>query len=228
MTYNFLCILAFCNVAIFSMWNDGNKKVSEISKGHLVKISEFKYEGTGLQARKQINWWPNEPVRFRIEGKYDMKAKAWRVKCSIIVNNHETHFMAEFERQGAIDILTRLKFTSFIEDFYRNEGANGCLYERQATFLQPLIKYNERMTTKNLSLHKAHFTIDQNEKCRRCHLWTCASLGPDNFALKTGGSRVGRTKYMCPQNNVQQFRTAVMQRNTYSKLLKFCISKNKL
>ena len=84
------------------------------------------------------------------------------------------------------------------------------------------------MLTRIVLLHNAHFTIDQNEKCRRCHRWTCASSGLEIFTLKTGGSRLEKTKYTCPQHHIPQLRTAMVQRNSYSRLLKFCISKNKL
>ena len=227
-----LFILAFCNIAIFSMWNNANKNVAEISKGPLVDVKKFKYEGTGLQAVKQIDWWPNEPIVFRMEGKYNTETKAWRVKCSIEINNHKSYFMAEFERQGVINLLDQLKFTSFIEDFHRSEGANGCQYERKATFLRPIIRYKYKKrretATKTLVLNKAHFTVDQNEKCRQCHNWTCASTGSDSFSLKTGGSRLGRPKKMCQKNQYIQSKTSLIQRNIFSRLLSFCISKKTL
>ena len=96
-----------------------------------------------------IHWLPNELVVFRMEGKYNTHSRAWRVKCSIEVNKQE-HFMAEFERQDIANFLDLLNFTSFIEDFHREQGANGCLYARQATFLQPVITYQERKETKQL------------------------------------------------------------------------------
>ena len=75
------------------MWNDRDDVVSQISKGSSVVVRKFKYEGTGLQSMKQIDWMPNEPVLFRMEGKYNTATKAWNIKCDIEVNERK-HFMA--------------------------------------------------------------------------------------------------------------------------------------
>ena len=134
--------------------------------------------------------------------------------------------MAEFEKKNVIKFLNDRKFISFIEDFHRSQGANGCQYERQATFLRPNIKYKMRRETKTLELNKANFTVDQNEKCRLCHQWTCASSGSDYFSLKTGGSRLGRPNKICQHNQLLRLSDSLTQRYVFSKSIGFCVSNN--
>ena len=51
------------------MWNYQNKLVSLKSNvSSNVKVRPFKYEGTGLQSIKQINWKPQEKIKFTLEG----------------------------------------------------------------------------------------------------------------------------------------------------------------
>jgi hypothetical protein len=203
------------------MWNYQNKLVS-LASNVSSNVKPFKYEGTGLQSIKQINWKPNEKIKFTMEGRY---IKGWMVKCKIQINN-KIHFMAEFYRQGFVDILNKFTFSSFIEDFYRNPGANGCLYKRSAKFFKPAIKYKVRKMIQTSFLDKAKFSVDQNEKCRRCHDWTCANSGQEFFSLQTGGSRLGKPKMTCPNNLVLYFNHSILYQSLSFNPLKFCIKKS--
>ena len=129
--------------------------------------------------------------------------------------------MAEFQREGFLDILNKFTFSSFVEDFYRNSGADGCLYERSANFFKPSIKYKIRKRIHNSFLNKAQFSVDQNVKCRRCHDWTCASSGREFFSLRTGGSRLGKSQMNCTPNMTLYFNLSIAY-NLSHKPLRFC------
>ena len=136
----------FCRVAIFSLWNDGTNSVSMIKEGEGVQVQGFGGEGTGLKSMKQLNWRPNQKIKFDVKATFVPAIEGWNVRCTIRIGD-ESHLMAVFQRPGE-SLHEDFRFGSFIEDFdrdsnYQPPSVNGCQYQRSATFLSPMIIYNE-------------------------------------------------------------------------------------
>ena len=218
----------FCGRAIFSMWDKGKYKVSIHNKGNNdVKVHRFGNEGSGLQSILRLIWKPNQLIKFEIEGEYDYRNKiGWIVQCRITYHN-TTYVMSTFRRSGFDDILKHFQFTSFIEDFHRGVGADGCLYERAAQFHQPKIKYKHKKgQTSTLFLNAAEFSIDPDPKCRRCKDWTCASSRNQFITLKTGGSRLRRRgRKVCSANKLFDVDISTPYPTAILNPLKYCIKK---
>ena len=136
--------------------------------------------------------------------------------------------MATFRRSGFDDILKHFQFTSFIEDFHRGVGADGCKYEREAQFNQPKIEYKDKKgETSTLLLDTAYFSIDPEPKCRRCKDWTCASSRSQFFSLKTGGSRIkGRTRKVCSANKILNVDLSKPYSTAILNPIKYCIKES--
>ena len=219
----------FCGRAIFSMWDKGKYKVSIHNKGEKdVNVLRFGNEGSGLQSILRLNWKPNQLIEFEIEGEYDYRnTRGWIVQCRITIHKR-TYVMSTFRRSGFDDILKHFQFTSFIEDFHRGVGADGCLYERAAQLHLPKIEYkNKKGQTSTLYLDTAEFTIDPNPKCRRCKDWTCASLTGQYFWLKTGGSRIkGRTRKVCSANKILNMDLSKPYSTAILNPIKYCIKES--
>merc|ERR1711892_1314144 len=49
-------------VAIFSMWNQGDNRVTLVSKGDSVAVDDFGGEGTGLKTMRDLEWSEGEEV----------------------------------------------------------------------------------------------------------------------------------------------------------------------
>ena len=219
----------FCGRAIFSMWDKGKYKVFLHNKGDKdVKVHRFGNEGSGLQSMLRLNWKPNQLIEFEIEGGYDYRNKrGWIVQCRITIHKR-TYVMATFRRSGFDDILKHFQFTSFIEDFIRGVGADGCTYEREAQFYQPKIEYKDKKgETSTLRLDTAYFSIDPEPKCRRCKDWTCASSRSQFITLKTGGSRVRRRgRKVCSANRILNMDISTPYSTAISNPLKYCIKES--
>ena len=110
--------------------------------------------------------------------------------------------MAKFQRPGDYGMQDNFQFSSFIEDWDRNQYADGCLYKRSATFLVPKIYYVEEGEIKVVELDTTRFTKDQGQNQDFCKEWSCADSGRNFFSLTTGGARLGRPGRTCRNDEV--------------------------
>ena len=217
----------FCGVVIFSLWDDGNNVVTEKEKGDAVTVYSFKGEGSGKKSIKQLDWRPDEEITFEVRGKYNARMKIWNIQCNITIYN-EMHHIATFQRTGENKIQDDFKFSSFVEDYKRNENSVGCLYERSAHFISPEISYKEKGVRKTIKLDKAIFMKDQNPGQGFCSDWSCANSGKKIFSIRTGGSRLGKPNLTCEHNTVLFLRNTngnAVQRSKNSTSLKTCKEK---
>ena len=182
--------------------------MSLIKGGEGVDISDFGGEGTGMKSMKQINWRPNQKIRFEVKGNYVSAIEGYNVRCTIRIGD-ESHLMAVFQRPGE-GMQENFEFGSFIEDFDRDSNnqpptVNGCQYQRSATFMQSMIRYNDNGKSKNLKFDKALFSKDNAPNWGFCKDWSCAGSTKNSFTLTTGGSRLGAPETKCNDGDVFEF-----------------------
>ena len=113
---NIFVSIGFCGKAIFSMWNDGNSKVSANRVGANVELDLFDNEGTGMNSIKTLNWKVGDKITFRMKGKFHKNNNVWALECKFKMNN-QRHFMAAFLRPGQEDMTFTIY--AFIEYFIR-------------------------------------------------------------------------------------------------------------
>ena len=186
------------------MWDDGSNLASLISSAEHVYVNDFSGEGTGIKSMKFVNWKPNQEVTTTVEGAWDPRINGWTVECSFTIGE-TVHFMAKFQRTGDYGMQDNFQFSSFIEDWDRNENANGCLYKRSATFLVPKIYYVEDGERRIAELDTAKFTKDQGQNQGFCKEWSCADSGINFFSLSTGGAKLGRPDKTCWNDEIFNF-----------------------
>ena len=190
-------------------------------------VYPFGGEGNGKKSIRQLDWRPNEEIIFEIKGTYNDRMKIWNVQCNITIYN-EMHYIATFQRRGDNKIQDDFRFSSFIEDYKRNENSVGCLYERSANFISPEISYKEKGISKTIKFDKATFMKDQNPGQGFCSDWSCANSGKSFFSVRTGGSRLGRPNLTCDHNTVLFLRNTnrnTVQRSKAKASLKTCKEK---
>jgi hypothetical protein len=186
------------------LWNDGSNHASLVTAGEDVYIEDFGGEGTGIKSMKFVNWKPNQEVITTVEGAWDSHINGWTVECSFTIGE-TVHFMAKFQRPGDHGMQDNFQFSSFIEDWDRNEYADGCLYKRSATFLVPKIYYVEDGERKIAELDTTRFTKDQGQNQDFCKEWSCADSGINFFSLTTGGARLGNPEEICWNDEIFNF-----------------------
>jgi len=186
----------FCGIFIFSLWDQGSNHASLVTAGEDVYIEDFGGEGTGIKSMKFVDWRPNEEVVTSVEGTWDAHNQGWKVKCTFKIGQTE-HFMAEFQRRGDHGMQDDFGYYTFVEDWDRNEHADGCLYQRSAAFLTPKTYYIENGEQKVVEFDNAMFTGDLNPGQSFCNDWSCADSGVNFFSLTTGGARQGKPDQNC-------------------------------
>ena len=215
----------FCGALIFSLWNAGSNDVSLIKEGEGVQVEEFGGEGTGLRSMKLFNWQPNQKIKFEVKGTYVPNIEGWNVRCTIRIGD-ESHFMATLQRPGEA-LHEKFEFGSFIEDWKRDgsgpQSVNGCQYQRSATFLSQMIKYNDNGQNKIMKLNQALFNNDQDPNGGYCEDWSCAGSTKNSFTLTTGGSRLGNPEKKCSHGDIIRFDPKVKTPNL-TKPLKTCMA----
>lgn len=115
--------------AIFSLWNEGENLASLVEKGDGVTVEPFGGEGTGLKSTRPLPWVVGEDVSFTVTTSR-CGDDVYRVRCDIDFRG-TTIFMATFQRTSHYPMQ---KFQSFVEDYYRREGATGMFQPRSCTF----------------------------------------------------------------------------------------------
>lgn len=164
-------------IAIFSLWNKGTDSVSLVSSDPLTTVQEFGGEGTGLKSTRDLDWNLKDQVEMRVIGypapESEQKthptnpdARTWRVKCEYRIKPFKKtkwsdwQMMAEYERTG-IALLRPGGFYSFVEDWDRSTGANGCQSQRRAIFSN--VKFNGSEAAANAVFTRS--TSDSEKKC---------------------------------------------------------------
>jgi len=166
-------------VAIFSMWNHGESKVSLVSKGEGVTVDDFGGEGTGLKTMRNLDWSEGDVVTFIVNGKKD--DADWTCSCYFI-HQGETHFMAAYRRPGQRP-LNRNGFYSFVEDWDRSSRAQGHNTCRRAEFRDQKLIIDDR----GFRLRNATFTKVEDGRDKFAKKKAKGGKEGKGFFLSSGG-----------------------------------------